>query len=367
MKKLKEWMEDNRKYSIYIGSTIIVLLLIISVFCLKTGLNKNKKKYIQYSDNKNLEYKVMLKENEYYKNQYLEKGNQYIANLIDGINADFKYNFNLDKEYEYNYRIIGTVDVSDEKTNKTIYTFSEDIVSEKKGTNEGNLGIIENVNVDFNKYNSLIKQFVASYDLKNVSCKLNLDLKLSIKGTNEKFEKKDFKVMSLEVPLTTNTVAIDTKYDLTDNNNLIELKSNGTMKKIVLLAGSIMLIVDMVAFIGLIIFIKKTETDEDRYNNELRKIMNNYDSYISRLEDDFNVKGYQMLKVKKFSDLLEIRDTMQLPIIMLDKKEKSITCFAIPTPNKILYFYSISVKQYALSSGNNSKTEEMRKFDEQKV
>lgn len=365
MKKIKEWIEDNRKSSIYIIIAILVLALVISMFFLKTGFSKNKKKYVQYSDNKNLEYKVMLKENDYYKDTYLGKGNQYIANLIENINADFKYNFNLNSEYEYNYKIIGTVDVSDDKTNKSVYTYSEEMVGEKTGTNEGNLEIVENINIDFNKYNTLIKQFVASYDLKNVTCKLNIDLKLGIKGVNKKFSKSEFSVMSLEIPLTTNTIAIDTKYDLTNNNNLIEVKQSSIGRTVFLVLGIILGTADIFAFAILTIYIKKTETDEDRYNSELRKILNNYDSYISKLDDDFNMKGYQILKVKKFTDLLEIRDTMQLPIIMIESKENLVTCFAIPTPNKILYFFSINVKQYALGSGK--KNEEMRKMDGEKV
>ena len=51
------------------------------------------------------------------------------------------------------------------------------------------------------------------------------------------------------------------------------------------------------------------------------------------------MSGYQILRVKKFVDLLEIRDTMHIPIIMIENKENLVTCFIIPTDNKILYFH----------------------------
>ena len=258
MEKVKEWIQDNRKYSIYISLGILVFILLISIFFLKIGFDKNKKKYVQYSDSKSLEYKVMLKQNEYYKNPYIEKGNQYIANLIDYINTDFKYSFNLNDEYEYNYKIIGTVDVSDEKTNKTVYTFTEDLLNEKTGKVEGNLDIAENLNVDFNKYNNLIKQFVTSYDLKNVTSKLKIDLKVSIKGIDQKFSKQNFTAMSLEIPLANNTIAIDTNYDLTDNN-LIEVKKSVVGNIICLVIGALLLITDIAGIIILVIYIKKTE------------------------------------------------------------------------------------------------------------
>ncbi len=191
-------------------------------------------------------------------------------------------------------------------------------------------------------------------------------MKVSIKGIDQKFSKQNFTAMSLEIPLANNTIAIDTNYDLTDNN-LIEVKKSVVGNIICLVIGALLLITDIAGIIILVIYIKKTETDEDRYNTELRRIVNNYDSYISRVEDDFNMKGYQILKVQKFTDLLEIRDTMQLPIIMLENKEKLVTCFAIPTPSKILYFYSISIKQYALASGKNNEEKEVENVDEQKV
>lgn len=359
-----EYFNEERRNILFIGTAILIILLIVSALLIKISFSKNQNEFIQYSDTKNLEYKVMLKENEYYKDRYVEKGNQYIADLIDYIRTNFKYDFNLEKEYDYNYKIVAVVDVTDEKTNKSIYTFSENLLEGKNGKSAGALNIDENINIDFNKYNNLIKQFVTTYDLKNATCKLSLSLDLGIKGVTENFS-KDSSVMSLDIPLATNTISIDTNYDLTETDNLIEVHNEIKSGKVFWGIGIALLIIDAVLLIIFIIYMKKTETDEDRYNGELRKIISNYDSYISRIEDDFNMNGYEILKVQRFSDLLEIRDTMQLPIMMLENKEQSLTCFVIPTPSKILYFFSISVKQYALSAGKHS--EEARESDEQKV
>lgn len=368
MENILEWIKDNRKSTIYIGTAILVVILIISILLIRCGIKKEDSKFIQYSDNKNLEYKVILKENEYYKDSYMEKGNQYIANLINYVHADFKYNFNLNDTYDYKYKIIGTVDVVDEKTNKTIYTVSEDLLMEKNGRSEGNLDIDEAIDVEYNKYNDKIKQFVATYDLKNVTCKLSLNLNLGVTGVTKQFSKQDFTVMRLDIPLANNTISIDTGYNVSDNNNVIELQNKESDNIVFSKIGIVLLVIDVIVSGLFIIFMKKTETDVDRYNGELRKIINNYDSYISKVEDDFDMRGYQILKVQKFADLLEIRDTMQLPIIMLENKEQLVTYFAIPTPNNILYFFSISVTQYILSSGKSvANRKEMRTKDEQKV
>lgn len=368
MESVKQEVNESRKGILYVGISILILILILSTFFINIGLKKENKSYIQYSDKKDLEYKVVLKENEYYKEKYVEKGNQYIANLINYINADFKYDFNLQDKYDYKYKIVGTVEVADEKTNKNIYTFSEDLLGEKNGHGTGNLNIDECISIDFNKYNNLIKQFVTTYDLKNASCKLIVKLNLGVKSPTQKFSEQNLSVMSLDIPLTTNTIKIDANYDLSENDNLIEINKENKNNKMFLITGISLLIADIFILVSFIVYMKKSETDKDKYNNELKKIINNYDSYISRLEDDFDMKGYQILRVKKFSDLLEIRDTMQLPIIMLENKEQLLTYFAIPTPNNILYFYLISVNQYMLSSGKHtSDKKEVREDEEKKV
>lgn len=344
----------DRKKIIYIGSAIFALLFVIAISLILIVVKNSEKIFIQYSDNKNLEYKVTLKENEYYKESYIEKGNQYIADIIKFINANFQYNFSLPTSYNYNYKIVGVADIVDEKTNRTIYTFSENLLPEQTGESDGNLDINENINVEFDKYNNLIKQFVNSYDLKNVTCKLSLNLNLEINSNNQEFAKQKINAMSLDIPLAKNTIAIDTRYDLSNNNNLIELNKGTLNSNPFIISASIIFLIDIIFLIIFIVYLKKTETDEEKYNNELKKIINNYDSYISRVEDDFNMQDYQILKVQRFSDLIEIRDTMQLPIIMLENKEQYVTCFVIPTPSKILYFYSISVTQPALPSTEDS-------------
>ncbi len=366
MENQKKCLNENKNYNVYV-TTIFIILLILSIFLIKLALRQDKKLFIQYNDKKDLGYQVILKENEYYQDTYMEKGNQYIANLIQSIHADFNYHFALPTSYDYQYKIVGTVDVVDEKTNKTIYTFSEDLLPEQTGQSDGSLDISQNIQVNYEKYNNLIRQFVAAYDLKNVTCQLKLNLNLGISSNTQQFAKQNFNVMNLSVPLAMNTISIDTNYDLSNQHNLIEIQQEQKNPTPFFISGIAILVLDFLFLIIFFIYRKKTETEEDKYNNNLKKILNNYDSYISRVEDDFNMQEYQILKVQRFTDLLEIRDTMQLPIIMLENKEQLVTCFVIPTPSHILYFYSIGVTQYTLPAGKNNSTLETRKNNEQKV
>lgn len=355
--KLKEL---NRKINISISIAVIILLLIISITCLFLYIKRNKVYYVHYDEKSDLDYKVALKENDYFEEEYLEKDNQYIASLIDYIDATFKYNLNVKEDiaYNYDYKIVANVDVVDDKTNKTLYTFSENVLEEISGQSDGVLDIEEHIKIDYNKYNDKISDFVNTYNLSKATSKLNLKMYVGIDGDLEELNKTEDSVISLEIPLTTNTVAIDASYDLSNNvDNLITLKPSYQNAAIWRNISAILFVIDVVLVGACIKYAIDTETEEDKYNGQLKKILNNYGSYISKVEDEFDMQNYQILKVANFIDLLEIRDTIHIPIIMIEKKEQFMTYFIIPTANNILYFYSLGAMQYALPVGVGANPE----------
>lgn len=358
-----ERLEMNKKIKICICITVLILLLIISVVFLAIYIKRDTVYNVHYSDKSDLNYQVALKDNTYFETDYLEKDQQYIASLIDFISADFKYDLDIDEslEFNYKYKITANVNVTDDNTNKNIYTFYENLLDEVSGKSKDSLNINETVKIDYNKYNDIISEFVDTYHLKNVTCQLTVNMYLEIVGDNEELGKKDGTVISLNMPLTTDTVAIDIRQDLPDNiDDLITLKSSYQNSEILLKISIVTFALSLAVLVGLIIYIKSSETEEEKYNFQLKKILNNYSTYISKVEDNFDMKDYQILKVTNFIDLLEIRDTMHIPILMIEDKENLVSCFMIPTNNKILYFYSLGVIQYALPSSVEKEKEALK-------
>lgn len=221
--------DSNRKLIISIWSISIIIILIISIGFLALYAKRNSVYYVHYDEKSDLDYEVVLKENEYFEEDHLNEDNQYIAKLIDSINTNFKYDLAVkeDLTYNYRYKITADVNVKDNTTNKPIYTYSEDLLNEVTGKSDGALNIDENIKVDYQKYNEKISEFVNVYKLSDVTSMLTLKMYVGIDGDLEQLNKADESVISLDIPLTTNTVAIDMKYDLSDNvDNLIALKSD---------------------------------------------------------------------------------------------------------------------------------------------
>lgn len=351
-------MRLNRKTNIYIWIAAIVLVLAVSVILLGIYFNKDEVSYIKYRENGNVDYNVLLNKNEYFNNKYLEEGKQYIASLIDNITAEFDYNFELEEtaEYTYDYNIVANVNVIDNNTNKIIYNISDELLN-GTGNSIDKFSVKENVKIDYNKYNKLINKFVTLYNLNNVTSKLFVSMNVSAEGVTKEF-KKEGSTITLDIPLTTNTFGINVNHNLSNGEQgLIPLNLADGGSNALLVTAISFLIVAVGLIVGLKKYINVSSTDEEKYNVQMKKILNSYGSYISKVEDDFDMKGYQILKVENFVDLLEIRDTMHIPIILIENKQNLVACFIIPTNNKILYFYSLGATQYGLPMASEKNEE----------
>ena len=93
----------------------------------------------------------------------------------------------------------------------------------------------------------------------------------------------------------------------------------------------------------LYIYITRTRTAKMIYDKEIKSIINNYDNYIQKINDSYDIGTSQVIKIESFSDMLEIRDTLKQPILMLENKEKDGTFFIIPATNSIIYTYALRV------------------------
>ena len=342
-------LQRRRRKSVqeYFVKAIILIILIVVLLCMY--LKSNDTSVICYSENSDVDYKVFLKENEFYDDKYSKKDNQYVASLIDYIVADFSYDleiFELDIKYDYKYRIEAEVNVEEKTTNKSIYNFNETLVENKTFENvaDKKVKINEKVNINYNKYNDLIKKFITVYDLDDAISTLTINMYINIEGIDGNFKRdtNDEYLVSLDIPLTTKTVGIDL------NTNLIgcesELITCETNKMSWVKYVIILLVLFEINYIGkLVKYMSKNRTPEDIYKLELNKILSNYNSYIQKINNSFNMEKYELIMVDKFSDILEIRDTIQEPILMFEIADKLKTYFMIPSRNQILYIYELSV------------------------
>lgn len=339
---LKKDIKRNKTITKYLSFIVIISTILISFITLY--IENNKIKYIKYTEQGNVDYKVYLKKNNFFEEKYLEENKEYISSLIDNVQAQFKYNLSIEQENiinKYTYKILSNVKVTDKTTKKNLYDKTEILMPEKENLlDQKQINIKETVEIDYNKYNDLINKFISIYEVGNIDSELTVNMIIDIMDSNEKINEP---IITLRIPLTTNTMDIDIKNNLVEEkNNVIKYKKEKKYNLLFILISVISLLIDLVLIIKLIIYIKKTRNIITKYKKEKKKILRNYSQYIQKIDNRIDYEKYEQINVSTFTDLLEIRDAMQSPILMIE--EKNCTKFIIPTEN-ILYIYTIEIKE----------------------
>lgn len=332
----------GRKNIIIALIILVVILSITTVWLIVGAVQENKQEYINYTEGSFVGYKVFLKENEFFNQEYLGEDKQYIASLIDYVTADFKYNLNssdINTKYSYTYKIVAETNVIDDKNNNSIYKFTEDLV--KKGKliyNHSQLVIKENVTIDYNKYNNIINRFKNVYNLSDVTSTVTIKMYVTVEGVSQ----SSAPVSSLVIPLTTKTVAIDME---SNSVNATEISVYSEINKRENLYYAILtFILTVMIIIELFTFRNDTKDRASLYKMKIKKILLNYDSYIQKIGNKFDFSEYQQIEMQTFEDLLQVRDTINEPILMLETIEGKETDFFIPSKEKVVYIYKLKIE-----------------------
>ena len=180
--------KENKLYIDYktrllISALLVVFLSITSLLITNTLLNLSNFNKIKYNEKSNIDYKVYLKENNFYEKDYLEKDKVYIASLIDKILIDFKYDFDIEKEsnIKFNYEVIAKLSINDEVTGSNYYEKEYKIVDKKEEriTNTKIFNLEKQVDINYSYYNSLANTFKQQYGIDTIS-NLNVYMKIYI-------------------------------------------------------------------------------------------------------------------------------------------------------------------------------------------
>lgn len=365
-----------RKKRITFQIVLIIILSFISLFSAVTFYKKDKASYINYKETSNVDYKVYLKENDTFEEEYLGKGQAYIASLIDHITADFSYELNMEAKdviYEYSYRIDATIEILDKDLNEPLYHPTIKLVDEKKFTqNSGNkLKINEVVDLDYVEFNNKAQSIIEIYHLTNTVSTLKVSTHISVIGVCDEFEndsKNDCSI-SLNIPLTRQTISVSMSSSIAASGNKIPACNvDDTAKALFLKTAIVTGGFDLIAIIILVIYTLVTRNTDINYDRKVKRILSQYKSFIQVLKNEFVMDGYQILNLSTIRELLEIRDTLQKPILMKENSDRTASKFFIPTNENIVYVYEIRVEDYDdIYNEEVVETEEKVSYVEKKI
>lgn len=327
--------ETKSSKKIYIGyqarvcincSLLIILLFVTAIF-IKNTIILEPTKMISYQEKGDIDYKVFLKQNNFYDKEYLDKDMVYIASLIDTISIDFLYQFYVDEQVSlsFNYDIVANLLIQD-VLEKNTYFEKEYVLLNNKNFRMDDINqynINENINVDYSYYNTLSNKFKTVY---GVDAKSNLIIYLRINKSNDEGIFNNDSVMSIKIPLSEKDVNIKMDYTkLTEDSKTVRNK-NLAFKNIFYIMGTIISIIfTIISFINLVKLMKLSKKTRSKYDKYVNKILKTYDRVIAEVYTAPKLKSNNIIKVKKFEELLDIRDNLNLPIMYycVTKHQKS--------------------------------------------
>lgn len=361
-KKKRADYKQKRKSRITLQTIIISIVTLVLIVCSVLYVRMNETYYIDYTEKSTVDYKVHLKENDFYEEEYLEKGQAYLATLIDTVEAEISYQLDMDADnvnYEYTYSIDAVLSINDRGTGKPIFTKDYVIKEETKAKENSNntLNINEKFTLNYDEYNNLAKEFIEFYKVTYTSNVLTVTTHISVVSICDDFNNNTSNdtTITLNIPLTEQTIDVNftTSYPTEESRILACDRGNNkeVFKYIAIGSG----IADGILLLILVAYVLLTRNDDIDYANKVAKLVRNYKSYIQKIKNEFDTLGYQILHIDTFNEMLEIRDTLQSPILMHENEDQTCTTFYIPTNTKIVYVHDIKIENYDKIYGVNNE------------
>ena len=318
--------EENKKgpyFSFNARLVLSVVLLIVTIieliYCVAMSVAVTKSELIKYNINSDIDYKVYLKQNDFYETEYLDKDMVYVASLIDRIKVKYDYNFkvNMNSSIDFDYKVIARLVIAS-TNNKNVFfekeydltdDFNEEMIHSKEHSIE------KEVNVDYTYYNSLANKFRSNYA---VSTNSYLEVYLLVNEKNKEGNSYDLNNKSkaiLTIPLSQQEINITLSNQNVDEDKQLVSGSKLIVKDTNYLAVCIVLMIFMVLLITQII--KKIlvfTNNKSKYDVYIEKILRGYDRIIVNVTTVPNFEKYNIIKVESFQEIIDVRDNFKCPI-----------------------------------------------------
>lgn len=341
-----------KRKSFYISfSTRILILTILFIFgiimaiALFMGATDTNIEYLAATSSAKIDYKVHLKENDFYDDPVLKSDMSYVATLIDYIDTDFEYTIASTNPMDYNYTYsIETITrvYGDNNKTKVLLEKSNVLLKDKTLTVKDTdiVSIKENIKIDYNEYNMLIASFKTSYALDSVS-DVAVILHVTATGKDDSVNKNVTieEKAELVIPLTEKTIDVEmTKnpgytYEVIDEGEKVVVKH----KSYILFSG-VFAVFAIIALIRLIMLKAKTSIKSSKYTRTLKKILREYDLIIANVEHSIDESKYEIIEVSTFEELKDVHDNVGNPILY-NEIHKGQKCSFIIVKDNFLYKY----------------------------
>ena len=339
----KHKTHSRKRTKLVVNIFIFIILIVSGTLLLNKSIRYENTEVIKYTEKSNLDYKVYLFKNDFYDQEYLGKDMLYVASLIDKIKLDFKYRFELqDKEtLDFSYKILGKLSITNSEGTKAYFEKTYTLLDSKKVSmiNESSKEIIESIDVDYPHYNSLANNFKNAYGV-DTDSSLTIYMVIDKKSNeNSNFTLDNSSMLNVRIPLSEKSINIELDYkDISNTSSIIKDKKIEISNIILLILSAILILLSIVYALKIVRKINKTKPKKSNYDKLVSKYLKEYDRLIAESSTLLSFEGKEIITVNKFTELLDIHDNVQLPIMYYEVKKHELSYFYINHSNTVYLF-----------------------------
>lgn len=307
-----------------------VVFFCLSFVFLDKGLTNYTRETIKYHEIDDVNYKVHLKENDFFEVEYLPEDQIYITSLIDTINVRFNHVVKYDKNVsgKYKYYVKGIISATQESNSNNSFWQKEFELTEPKTLSYDNVSkneVKENVEVDYQYFNDLLLEFKKTYNLSmDGTLKVILYVENEIESDSAKKNIVKDSVLCLTIPLTKATIEVPIKIDTTSAESTLSsgiVYDDSVIYLIYKIASGVCFVLSAIIFIYVGLYIVKHKEKQSKFRKEISKILKTYDSIIVNSKEKVLLNELNVIKVDEFSELLDAHSEIRQPIIFYENND----------------------------------------------
>ena len=325
-----------------------MILLVIGIFLLFINFYlsryKTSSNNLIYQVQRDTNYKVNLKPNNFYSEETLLKSEYYVSNAIESININFKYlvdsKNSFIESYKYNIKAKVVATIKDNfNEDKEIWEkeniLKEDIINESKVKK---LSIIENIDLPYPSYISLVESYEKYYGIiVNATLKVYLNVIYTIDTQDNVKEQTDS--LELNIPLTSLITNIEENYEKETNNKII-LDNKTSNNNIYYIIGIILIIISIL----LVIIPFSKFKNKNIFNNYINHLLKEYKGLIIKVNQLPPLDNLKYIYVENIEYLIDIANQNSLNIIYYEKIKNKQGNFYIFL-NDYIYLYEFNINK----------------------
>ena len=326
---------------------LMVFTLILSLGMIYYALNNTNKESISYTQNGNVDYKVCLKENNFYSQNCLDENMSYVSSLIKNVGLTFNYDLNTSEQLNVKTEYEVTAKLVISNAENTSKYFEQKYILQDK-TSEGisqinnEYKISKNIDIDYDYYNTIASTFKSQYGVETNSY---IEVSFQVFHTNK--ENEDIRVPSpnpviLNIPLSQKSININMTASGINKQETQNIESSiFTLNNIIcLFIGIKALIVCLISGLKIAKMLSLIKEKKNNYDKFMEKILREYDRLIVETSTLPKFNNYFVTKVNSFGELIDVRDNLRLPI-MYYEVAKHQKCHLYIIDNKNLYLLTV--------------------------